>query len=50
MPDDLIELERDLSRLIRFGWGEVIIRVDRGKVVGHDVKLSRKYGKFTTKK
>jgi hypothetical protein len=42
-PDNIRNIERDLSVLIESGYGEIIIRVDRHHVTGHQLIIKRNY-------
>jgi hypothetical protein len=48
-PDDLCTLESDLELLLKHGYGELVITIEKGKVSGHKIVISKKYDVFKTK-
>lgn len=42
-PDKLRRLQDDLATLLKYGYGQIIIEVNRGHVVGHKLVVNRNY-------
>jgi len=41
--ENLDQIAKDLAMLVKFGYGEIRIRVQKGSVMGHDIIIQKKH-------
>lgn len=45
-PEGLKGLEGDIKQLLALGYGSITIQIQRHQIVGHEIKITKRYNKF----